>query len=98
MSKQWTAEAIPDLSGKTIIVTGANSGIGFEAARELARKRARVILACRNAAKAATALNEIRAQVADAAVEIMQLDLASLASIRAFASAFRERHRTSTLR
>ncbi len=57
----WTADDMPDLSGKTIIVTGGNSGIGYEAALEFARKRAEVMLACRNLGKARTAATQIRA-------------------------------------
>ncbi len=92
MSHAWTADAIPDLSGKVIVVTGANSGIGLEAARELARHRAHVVLACRNPSKAEGALAALRAEVADASVETMPLDLASLASVRAFAGAFHDKH------
>jgi NAD(P)-dependent dehydrogenase (short-subunit alcohol dehydrogenase family) len=88
----WTAVDIPDLTGRLIIVTGANSGIGFEAARELTRHGAHVVLACRNRDKAQAALDEIRAEIPDAAVEIMLLDLASLASVRQFAEAFRAEH------
>jgi NAD(P)-dependent dehydrogenase (short-subunit alcohol dehydrogenase family) len=48
MGKKWTTDDIPDLSGKITLITGANGGIGFEAARELARKGAHIIMACRN--------------------------------------------------
>jgi len=92
MSTPWTAAAIPDLTGKTIVVTGANSGIGFEAARELALRGAHVVLACRNPGKAEGALAAIRAAAAQASVETMQLDLASLASIREFAAAYKDKH------
>jgi len=88
----WTTAHIPDLTGKVIIVTGANSGIGFEAAKEFARKGAQTILACRSMEKAETALAEIRAEIPDAPAEIMQLDLASLNSVRAFAAAFKEQY------
>ncbi len=59
MAKSWSASDIPDLSGKTAIVTGANSGIGIETARELARKGARVVLACRSREKGEAALEEL---------------------------------------
>jgi len=88
MSANWTTNDIPDLTGKVIIVTGANSGIGYEAALEFARKGGRTILACRSMDKAQAALSQIQAQVPNAQAEIMQLDLASQASIHAFAEAF----------
>lgn len=92
MSNHWTTNAIPDLTGKVIIVTGANSGIGYAAALELARKGGRTILACRSMDKAQAALRQIQAQLPNAPAEIMQLDLASQASIRAFAAAFKARY------
>jgi len=88
VNNNWTTENMPNLSGKVIIVTGANSGIGFEAAKEFARKGAQVILACRNMQKAETALAELQSDVPNAQAEIMQLDLASQESIHAFADAF----------
>ena len=60
----WTTADMPDLTGKVIIVTGANSGIGFEAAKEFARKGAQTILACRSMDKAQVALAEIRTDYA----------------------------------
>ena len=84
----WTTANIPDLTGKVIIVTGANSGIGFEAAKEFSRKGGQTILACRNMDKAQTALAEIQAEIPDALAAIMPLDLASLASVRQFADDF----------
>src|SRR6202521_6114785 len=90
--KAWTRHDIPDLSGKTIVVTGGNSGIGYEAALEFARKRAKVILACRDLGKARTAAAEITASSPTADVEVMALDLSSLASIRGCADAFHMRH------
>lgn len=92
MSENWTTENMPDLTGKVIIVTGANSGIGFEAAKEFARKRAQTILACRSMAKAQAALSQIQAEIPNAPAEIMQLDLASLASVRQFAEAVKTKY------
>ncbi|MFN8444373.1 MAG: oxidoreductase [Caldilineaceae bacterium] len=85
----WTKTNIPNLSGKTAIVTGANSGLGYEVAKGLAEKGAQVILACRSAEKAAKALADLRAAVPNAKVQVMELDLASLASVRRFADSFK---------
>jgi len=90
--KAWTADDMPDLSGKTIVVTGGNSGIGYEAALEFARKRADVILACRDLGKARTAAAQISASSPGAKVEVMELDLANLASVRGFSDAFHRGH------
>ncbi len=78
---RWTPTDMPDQSGRTALVTGANSGLGFHTSLELARKGARVLMACRNPAKAEDALGRIRAQVPDAAVDLVTLDLASLTSV-----------------
>lgn len=86
--KPWTADDIPALAGKTVVVTGGNSGIGFEAARQMARKGAHVILACRDTGRAADALEQIRTLHPSASVEAMQLDLASLESVHRFARDF----------
>jgi NAD(P)-dependent dehydrogenase (short-subunit alcohol dehydrogenase family) len=84
----WTADDIPDLGGKTAVVTGGNSGIGFEAARQMARKGAHVILACRDPRRAADAIAQIRTLHPSASLEPMQLDLASLESVHRFARDF----------
>ncbi|MEU6713275.1 oxidoreductase [Nonomuraea sp. NPDC046802] len=81
----WTAADIPDLTGKSAIVTGANSGIGLPTALELARHGARVIVASRNPDKGRAAVEEIRRDAPGAQVEFGQLDLADLASVRRFA-------------
>ncbi|MFJ1865462.1 oxidoreductase [Streptomyces sp. NPDC088097] len=81
----WTADRIPDQSGRTVVVTGANSGLGYVTARELARKGARVVLAARNSAKGAAAVERLRAELPSAIVESRSLDLADLDSVRAFA-------------
>jgi NAD(P)-dependent dehydrogenase (short-subunit alcohol dehydrogenase family) len=81
----WSATDIPDQSGRTAVVTGANGGLGLETARELARKGAHVVMAVRNQQKAQGALSDIRAEVPGASLELVSLDLASLASVRAAA-------------
>jgi NAD(P)-dependent dehydrogenase (short-subunit alcohol dehydrogenase family) len=89
---KWTAERIPDQSGRLAIVTGANSGLGEVTARELARAGACVVLACRNVEKGERARREIEAAVPGAQLELEELDLASLDSVRAFAERFRGAH------
>jgi len=89
---KWTAADLPELSGRVFVVTGGNSGLGLETARELARKGGHVVIACRNATQAQAALENIRTSAPRASVESMSLDLADLASVRAFAAALRERH------
>jgi NAD(P)-dependent dehydrogenase (short-subunit alcohol dehydrogenase family) len=90
MSSKWTSEQMPDQSGRTAIVTGANSGLGLSCARELARHGAHVVLACRDAAKGEEALRGIQSDGGSA--ELASLDLASLASVRAFAQEFTAGH------
>jgi NAD(P)-dependent dehydrogenase (short-subunit alcohol dehydrogenase family) len=85
MASKWTADQIPDQSGRIAIVTGGNSGLGLETTRQLARAGARVVLACRDTGKGDAALERIRAGVPDANVEVAALDLANLASVRDFA-------------
>jgi len=92
MSKR-TTEDIPDQTGKWAIVTGANSGIGFSAARELARKGCAVILACRNAAKGKAAKEQIEKEAPGSAVEVCLLDLADLRCVRSFAGQIVDRGR-----
>jgi NAD(P)-dependent dehydrogenase (short-subunit alcohol dehydrogenase family) len=81
----FTAADLPDLAGTTAIVTGANSGIGYVTARELARHGAAVTLACRNTDKAAAARAKIVADLPDADVAVGTLDLSRLESVRDFA-------------
>src|SRR5450432_3520571 len=88
----WTTDQIPDLSGKTFIVTGANSGIGLEATRALAAKRAAVVLACRNLEKGQAAVDGIRKQSPGATVWLERLDLGDLGSVRSFAEKFTREH------
>jgi NAD(P)-dependent dehydrogenase (short-subunit alcohol dehydrogenase family) len=82
----------PDLDGRTIIVTGGNSGIGKEAAAELTAMGATVVVAARNRAKGEAAVAEIKQRAGRGSVELADLDLASAASIRAFADGFLSSH------
>ncbi|MFP3991216.1 oxidoreductase [Streptomyces sp. E11-3] len=84
----WHASDIPDQSGRTAVVTGANSGIGYVTARELARRGARVLLACRSEARGKEAESRISSEVPGAAVEFVPLDLGDLSSVREFAAAY----------
>src|ERR1700738_722368 len=81
----WTLPDIADQSGKRVLITGANSGIGYYAALELARKGADVVLACGDERRGAEALAAIRADSPGAKLELALVDLASLSSVRAFA-------------
>jgi len=80
------------LTGKIVVVTGANNGLGYEASRMMAAKGATVIMAVRTMGKGETAAKEIRAKVPNANLEVMQLDLASLDSVRSFADAFKAKY------
>ncbi len=89
----WSPADIPDLTGRTALVTGANAGLGFEISRDLAGRGARVLMACRNQAKAEAAAEQLRRHVGagTGAAEVVPLDLADLASVRALAATLRER-------
>jgi NAD(P)-dependent dehydrogenase (short-subunit alcohol dehydrogenase family) len=94
MSKhKWTENDIPDQTGKLAIVTGANSGIGYETARALAQKGATVILACRNLKKGSTAVSKIRQETPSVNLDLIQLDLADLNSVSQFVQEFKERYK-----
>jgi len=90
---EWGFEHIPGLSGKVIIVTGGNSGLGYESAKAFAAKGAEVIMACRSLAKGEKARGAILKDRPDGRIELMQLDLGDLESVRRFADSFRERYR-----
>jgi NAD(P)-dependent dehydrogenase (short-subunit alcohol dehydrogenase family) len=90
MASNWTENDIPEQTGRVAVVTGSNSGIGWETARALAQKGATVVLACRNSQKANRAADQIRSLHPAGDVVVMQLDLADLDSVRAFTVAFRE--------
>jgi NAD(P)-dependent dehydrogenase (short-subunit alcohol dehydrogenase family) len=85
MNQKWTAADVPDQGGRVAVITGANSGIGFEAATVLAGKGARVVLAVRDVAKGEQAEVRIRGRYPDADLALQELDLTSLGSVRAAA-------------
>jgi len=87
-SAKWNVSMIPSQAGKMVLVTGANSGIGYQAALELARHGAHVLLGCRSASKGLTALERLRKEAPGAQAEVVELDMASLGSVRAFAEAY----------
>ena len=94
MSDSWGLAEMPDQSGRTVVVTGANSGLGFEATRAFARKGAHVVMACRSRERAADARDEIcssagtRSSADSSTVSILELDLADLDSVHEFVAAF----------
>ena len=92
MSNKWTQNDIPDLSGKVVVITGANSGLGLASTKALAAKGATVVMACRNLNKAEQAKAEVLAGDRNAKLDVMELDNASLASVRAFADAFKAKY------
>ena len=90
MSKNnWTADNIPDQKGKIAIVTGSSSGIGYEAARVLANKNAKVIIAVRNLEKGKKAKTKILSQNKSADVEVMKIDLSDLSSVKTFVEEYK---------
>ena len=92
MSTKWTASDVPDQSGRIAVVTGANSGLGFDTAAVLADKGAHVVLAVRNLDKGGQAVDRIKAASPNAVVSLQELDLSSLASVRTAADQIRAAH------
>ena len=87
MQPMWSDSDIPDQSGHLAVVTGGNGGLGLEVVRHLARRGATVVMAAHNQDKAQAARAAVIADVPDAAIDVRELDLASLASVRACADA-----------
>src|SRR6478752_7024577 len=81
----WAVEDMPDQTGRTFVVTGANSGLGYETARQVARKGGRVIMTARDQGKGDAAVERLKREHPDADAELRLLDLADLDSVRAFA-------------
>jgi NAD(P)-dependent dehydrogenase (short-subunit alcohol dehydrogenase family) len=96
MSK-WTTANIPDQTGRTAVITGANTGLGYETAAALATKGAHVVLAVRNLEKGKEAARRVEQATPDAQVQLQELDLTSLASIRAAADQLRSNHESIDL-
>jgi NAD(P)-dependent dehydrogenase (short-subunit alcohol dehydrogenase family) len=88
----WTKKDMPDQSGKTVIVTGANAGVGFETALAFYETGAKVILACRSLKNANDAIGRIKASAGKGTLEAAELDLSSLASVKHFAETFLQKH------
>jgi len=90
--EKWTISDIPNLTGRVIIITGANAGLGFEASKQLARKGATIIMACRNIEKAKSAVKQLKREIPLALAEFIQLDLSSLRSVRSFVESFKAKY------
>jgi NAD(P)-dependent dehydrogenase (short-subunit alcohol dehydrogenase family) len=88
----WTKNNIPDLDGKVFIITGANSGLGYECSLALAEKGATIIMACRNLERGQHSLEAIKSTVPSAKLDLMELDLASLQSIHSFVNTFKGKY------
>lgn len=97
MTKGFTDRDVADQSGRTFLVTGANTGLGFEAAKALAGKGARVLLGCRSQAKAESAMDQIRQDVADADLAFIPLDQADLGSVKKAAALVNKEPRLDVL-
>jgi NAD(P)-dependent dehydrogenase (short-subunit alcohol dehydrogenase family) len=87
-NKKWSIQDIPNLSGKIAVVTGANSGTGYEVSKAIASKRSQVIMACRSVEKGELAAAKIREEFPDSSLKVMALDLADLSSINSFSKEF----------
>ncbi len=92
MKENWTTKDISNLSGKTIIVTGGNSGLGFESVKVFAGKGAEVIMACRSLEKGGKAKTEILKNIPEGKIEVAELDLADLNSVHRFVKNFQQNH------
>lgn len=87
-------EKLPNQKGRIMVVTGANSGLGYETTIALAKQGAKVIMACRSVSKAKSAKDKILQQLPNAELEVMEIDLSSLQSVRNFAEAYQNQYNT----
>ena len=92
MNSKWTVNDMPSLKGKTIIVTGGNSGLGYEAVKAFASKGAQVILACRSISRGEVAKKQIISELKTGDITVMNLDLSDLSSVRTFVEEFKKNH------
>ncbi|MFV2016839.1 MAG: SDR family NAD(P)-dependent oxidoreductase [Candidatus Heimdallarchaeota archaeon] len=90
--KKWNKKDIPDLTGKIILVTGANSGTGFEFSKIVASHNGHVILACRNLEKGENAKKKIIKQIPNASLDLIKLDLSDLSSVREFSDIVKQKY------
>jgi NAD(P)-dependent dehydrogenase (short-subunit alcohol dehydrogenase family) len=84
----WTASDIPDQSGRTVLVTGGNSGLGYQTVLQLARKGGHVLLGARDRARAQAALDQLKTEAPGSHIELAQFDLADLTSVERFSAEF----------
>jgi len=92
MSYNWSQKDIPNLTDKVVVITGANSGLGFESAKTLAGKGATVVMTARNLSKGQKAFDEILEQHPTASLDLMKLDVGDLTSVRTFVDAFKAKY------
>ena len=91
---KWNLENVKDLKGKNIIVTGANTGLGFETAQALAKKGANVIMACRSQKRAQEAKDKILSKYPEAKIDIILLDLGNLSKVKKFVDDYKAKYKT----
>ena len=92
MNNKWTLNDMPSLKGKTIIVTGGNSGLGYAAVKAFASKGAKVIMASRSITRGEEAKKQIIAELKTADITVMNLDLNDLSSVKSFVEEFKKTH------
>ncbi|SFR54461.1 oxidoreductase [Halogeometricum limi] len=92
MTNDWTAESVPDCTGKTVVVTGANSGLGYEATKALAANGAHIVMAVRSPDRGRDAARDVLGEVPDADLTLAKLDLSDLDSVERFADWFEAAH------